>query len=199
MADIAVQRIKKELKEVIESDEIQRCNIFVELADDDYQDLRGKIAGPADTPYEGGTFHLEIKIPKSYPFKPPKVKFLTRIWHPNISSATGAICLDILQDEWAASMTLRTVLLSLQALLAAAEPDDPQDEMVARQYRNNYPLFFKTAQYWTYFHAGGETSNSEFTEKVESLKDMGVSDTRALIALSSCNWEMLQAVEEIFS
>lgn len=52
-------------------------------------------------------------------------------------------------------MTLRTVLLSLQALLAAAEPDDPQDAVVARQYKENYPLFVKTAQYWTHFHAGG--------------------------------------------
>lgn len=52
-------------------------------------------------------------------------------------------------------MTLRTVLLSLQALLAAAEPDDPQDAVVARQYKENHSLFFKTAEYWTYFHAGG--------------------------------------------
>lgn len=58
-----------------------------------------------------------------------------QIWHPNISSVTGAICLDILKDQWAAAMTLRTVLLSLQALLAAPEPDDPQDAVVARQYQ----------------------------------------------------------------
>ena len=62
-----------------------------------------------------------------------QVRFLTKIWHPNISSVTGAICLDILKDQWAAAMTLRTVLLSLQALLSAAEPDDPQDAVVAKQ------------------------------------------------------------------
>lgn len=89
------------------------------------------------------------------------MRFITKIWHPNISSVTGAICLDILKDQWwersiwvqrplvlnavgvtsepvslrAAAMTLRTVLLSLQALLAAAEPDDPQDAVVANQVR----------------------------------------------------------------
>lgn len=59
---------------------------------------------------------------------------------------TGAICLDILKDNWAAAMTLRTVLLSLQALLAAAEPDDPQDAVVANQFRENYEMFCKTAK-----------------------------------------------------
>ena len=67
---------------------------------------------------------------------------LLQIWHPNISSVTGAICLDILKDQWAAAMTLRTVLLSLQALLAAPEPDDPQDAVVARQYQVRFKWLF---------------------------------------------------------
>ena len=53
-------------------------------------------------------------------------------------------------------MTLRTVMLSLQALLAAAEPDDPQDAVVARQYKSNHSLFIKTAECWTHMHAGGK-------------------------------------------
>ena len=91
-----------------------RCHIKVELINESFTELRGEIAGPPDTPYEGGTYVLEIKIPETYPFNPPKVRFITKIWHPNISSVTGAICLDILKDQWAAAMTLRTVLLSLQ-------------------------------------------------------------------------------------
>ena len=53
-------------------------------------------------------------------------------------------------------MTLRTVLLSLQALLAAAEPDDPQDAVVARQYKEKPELFAQTAQHWANSYAGGE-------------------------------------------
>lgn len=59
------------------------------------------------------------------------MKFDAKIWHPNISSQTEAICLDILKDEWSPAMTIRTALLSLQALLCNPEPDDPQDAVVA--------------------------------------------------------------------
>ena len=52
-------------------------------------------------------------------------------------------------------MTLRTVLLSLQALLAAAEPDDPQDAVVAKQYKEQQTIFRRTAKHWAYVYAGG--------------------------------------------
>ena len=102
------------------------------------------------------------------------MKFLTKIWHPNISSVTGAICLDILKDQWAAAMTLRTVLLSLQALLAAAEPDDPQDAVVANQYKNNHSIYIKTARHWTNTYASSAIAKEpEFDAKVKQLSDMG--------------------------
>ena len=58
-----------------------------------WRHLVGTITGPEGTPYEGGVFDVDILIPREYPFEPPKMKFITRIWHPNISSQTGAICL----------------------------------------------------------------------------------------------------------
>nr|XP_023646403.1 ubiquitin-conjugating enzyme E2 K-like isoform X1 [Paramormyrops kingsleyae] len=122
MANIAVQRIKREFKEVLKSEEVRHVpppepatepgrralrpagtsknQIKVDLVDENFTELKGEIAGPPDTPYEGGRYQLEIKIPETYPFNPPKVRFITKIWHPNISSVTGAICLDILKDQW---------------------------------------------------------------------------------------------------
>nr|CAH7736719.1 unnamed protein product [Callosobruchus chinensis] len=195
MANIAAQRIKREFKEVIKSEEVAKCAIKVELVNDSYTELKGEIAGPPDTPYEGGTFILEIKVPETYPFNPPKVRFMTKIWHPNISSVTGAICLDILKDQWAAAMTLRTVLLSLQALLSAAEPDDPQDAVVAKQYRENLEMFQITARHWTNVYAG----DSDCDDKIRRLVDMGIEEHQARAALSSYNWDLERATEQLFS
>ncbi|XP_046575068.1 ubiquitin-conjugating enzyme E2 K-like [Haliotis rubra] len=192
---IAISRIKREFKEVIKSDEIAKCDIKVELVDDQYNDLRGEIAGPPDTPYEGGTFKLDIKVPETYPFNPPKVKFVTKIWHPNISSVTGAICLDILKDQWAAAMTLRTVLLSLQTLLAAAEPDDPQDAVVAQQYKEVPEIFVRTARHWTSVYAGGPKREEELEKKVIKIVNMGFAEGEARQALSTRNWDVERATE----
>ena len=66
---------------------------------DDMFTWQATIMGPGDSPYQGGVFFLTIKFPTDYPFKPPKVQFNTKIYHPNIN-ASGGICLDILKDQW---------------------------------------------------------------------------------------------------
>ncbi|XP_055704130.1 ubiquitin-conjugating enzyme E2-22 kDa isoform X2 [Phlebotomus papatasi] len=198
-ASMAVSRIKREFKEVIKSEEIVQCSIKIELINDSWTELKGEIAGPPDTPYEGGKFQLEIKVPETYPFNPPKVRFITKIWHPNISSVTGAICLDILKENWAAAMTLRTVLLSLQALLSAAEPDDPQDAIVASQYKDNYEMFVLTARHWTNAYANGPLHFLELDAKIQRLKDMGIEENDARAALSRYNWDIERATQNLFS
>merc|ERR1711902_229589 len=198
-SNIAQQRIQREFREVIKSEEVAASGVQLELVNDDLTELSGTIKGPPDTPYEGGTYKLEIKIPDTYPFNPPRVRFITKIWHPNISSVTGAICLDILKDQWAAAMTLRTVLLSLQALLAAPEPDDPQDAVVARQYQDNYNAFKLTAQHGATAYAGASYTNPDYESKLKSLKDMGVDEGAARVALSSCSGDVNRATEQLFN
>lgn len=199
---MAISRVRREIEEARRDTDIQRVNIKIELLNEaDFTHLRGEIPGPPDTPFAGGIFKLDISIPSSYPFTPPKVKFLTKIWHPNISSATGAICLDILKDQWAAAMTLRTVLMSIQALLTAAEPDDPQDAVVATQYKKDRAEYDRTAKHWTTSYATGteEFDDSEERAKVKSLTDMGFSETQARAALSSKGWVVDRAVEFLLS
>ncbi|CAO1319481.1 unnamed protein product [Diamesa tonsa] len=199
MANMAISRIKREFKEVLKSEEIALCSIKLEMVNDCFTELIGEIAGPPDTPYEYGTFVLEIKVPESYPFNPPRVKFVTKIWHPNISSVTGAICLDILKDNWAAAMTLRTVLLSLQALLSQAEPDDPQDAVVASQYKENHDMFILTAKHWTNVYAKGPHKFTDCDNKIQRLKDMGINEYDARAQLSRHNWNLERATEQLFS
>jgi len=83
------------------------------------------IKGPPDTPYEGGSFELDIVVPTIYPLQPPQVRFVTKVFHPNIHFKTGEICLDLLKGQWSAVYTLQSVARSIAALLAHPEPDSP--------------------------------------------------------------------------
>lgn len=76
----------------------EKSTVKVSLFNGDLRHWKGYIEGPDDTPYKGGSYQIDIQLPPEYPYKPPKMKFDTKIWHPNISSQTGAICLDILKD-----------------------------------------------------------------------------------------------------
>lgn len=102
----------------------------------------------------GGVFRLELFLPEDYPMAPPKVRFLTKIYHPNIDKL-GRICLDILKDKWSPALQIRTVLISIQALLSAPNPDDPLSEDVARHWKQNEPDALKVAAEWTRRHAHG--------------------------------------------
>jgi ubiquitin-conjugating enzyme (huntingtin interacting protein 2) len=75
-----------------------------------------------------------IVISSDYPLRPSKLKFITKVYHPNISSASGAINLNILNEDWCPALTLRTILISLQALLSSPYPNDPLDADVAKHY-----------------------------------------------------------------
>ncbi|ODV64754.1 hypothetical protein HYPBUDRAFT_115694 [Hyphopichia burtonii NRRL Y-1933] len=149
-----MSRVKRIAKELEECRQDAQSGVSLRLNNEtDLTHLTGYFKGPPGTPYEKGTFQVDINIPNEYPFKPPQMKFLTKIYHPNISSVTGAICLDILKDAWTPILTLKSSLISLQSLLQSPEPSDPQDAEVAKHYISNKAGFDETAAYWTKLYA----------------------------------------------
>ncbi|KAL7515937.1 hypothetical protein ACHAWX_001003 [Stephanocyclus meneghinianus] len=202
----SASRVNKEIGVICKPD--ATTGIIASLAPDDknvpgkpgWRHLRGTISGPEGTPYEGGRFDVDILIPQQYPFEPPKMKFETKIWHPNISSQTGAICLDILKDQWSPALTIKTAMLSLQALLCSPEPTDPQDAQVARMYLENKKEFERTAKFWTEMYANGsgrEAGKSKEDGAIDRVCEMGFDKESARKALTKHKWDEEAAVNEL--
>ncbi|KAL5724439.1 E2 ubiquitin-conjugating enzyme [Ranunculus cassubicifolius] len=193
MVDFA--RVQKELVDCNKDKVIS--GVSIQLHGDDLSHLSGKITGPVSSPYEGGSFLIDIRLPDGYPFEPPKMQFMTKVWHPNISSQNGAICLDILKDQWSPALTLKTALVSLQALLSSPEPDDPQDAVVAQQYLRDYQTFVATARYWTDTFAKRSSVGNE--EKVQKLVEMGFPEPQVRKTLDSVGGDENLALEKLCS
>lgn len=149
----AARRIQKELKE-IENETKDHQNIIysVSPSNDNLFLWTGYMFGPVKSPYEGGIFKIVIEFPDKYPFKPPRIYFKTKIYHPNISE-TGAICLDILKNMWSPALSISKVLFSLSSLLTDPNPNDPLSPEVAHVYKMDKKLFERTAQEWTATYA----------------------------------------------
>jgi ubiquitin-conjugating enzyme E2 D len=116
-----------------------------QVVNDNVHKWKATIRGPADTPYDGGMFKLQIVLPSDYPFKAPKIRFNTKIYHCNISK-TGDICLDILKDNWSPALTIEKVLLSIITLLECPNPEDPLEPSIAELMRTDGFKYLKNAK-----------------------------------------------------
>ncbi|THU80778.1 hypothetical protein K435DRAFT_756570 [Dendrothele bispora CBS 962.96] len=192
-------RLRRVNKEISDCKNDKTSNITLELVDNSPFHLKGSFPGPEGTPYEGGNFEVDITIPDAYPFQPVKMKFITKVYHPNISSASGAICLDILKDAWSPVLTLKSTLISLQSLLCSPEPNDPQDAEVAKHYTTSKASFDETAAYWTQIYAGGPGPKASL--KGDNIKDKdnkkgkgGMMDEIAMAGLEKAHVEQFESL-----
>ena len=133
---MSLKRIKRELED-LEKDPPANCSAGP--INDDIYHWQATIMGPTETPYENGIFFLNIHFPADYPFKPPKINFITKIYHCNIGNS-GSICLDILKEKWSPALTINKVLLSICSLFSDCNPDDPLVPEIAKLYRTNRTL-----------------------------------------------------------
>jgi len=146
---MALRRIQKELSDIAK-DPPSTCSAGP--VGEDLFHWTSTIMGPEDSPFSGGVFFLDIHFPADYPFKPPKIVFQTKVYHPNINK-NGSICLDILKDQWSPALTLSRVLLSISSLLTDPNPDDPLVPEIAHQYKTNKALYEASAREWTQRYA----------------------------------------------
>ena len=142
---MALKRINKELQDLAKD---PPANCSAGPTGDDLYQWQATIVGPSDSPYQGGLFFLDIRFPVDYPFKPPKINFVTKIYHPNINS-NGGICLDILKDQWSPALTISKVLLSISSLLTDPNPNDPLVPDIANLYKSDRNKYNESAKEWT--------------------------------------------------
>lgn len=142
-----LQRLNKELTKLKEKPPWGvSCST---VQDDLLSNLEAEIMGPRGSPYEKGLFKVSVIIPEKYPFEPPQLKFITPIYHPNIDKG-GRICMDMLKMKpkggWLPTITLETLLVALQSLLANPNPDDPLMIDIANEYKHDNETFIETAK-----------------------------------------------------
>ncbi|KAG2368953.1 ubiquitin-conjugating enzyme/RWD-like protein [Suillus spraguei] len=115
---MTVKRIHREVADTKKED---LGSITLAPSTDNLFHWTGTIPGPQGSPYEGGVFNINIQLANDYPFSAPKVTFVTRIYHMNISDK-GNICIDILKQNWSPALSLFKVMLSLSSLLTDPNP-----------------------------------------------------------------------------
>jgi ubiquitin-protein ligase len=156
----SAKRLQKELKDLtvknhlVSQSEIIVADDFLILQSDTIHKWSAILFGPSGTPYEGGRFLLEINIPTDYPFKPPKMKFITKIFHPNIDNL-GRICHQLFADNWSPALTIEKLIKTILSMMLDPKPDitlksnDILMPEIAKLYRENLYRFNEIAREWT--------------------------------------------------
>ena len=134
-----MQCMKKNPNEIYEAYPINQTDLYK---------WQATLQGPQGTPYQNGLFFLDIAFPFDYPFKPPKVTFKTKIYHPNVD-ATGAICLDIIKVSWSPATTLAQILEAIFHLMKFPNADKALVPEIGKVLKEDANKFNKMATQWT--------------------------------------------------
>lgn len=144
-----IKQLAKELKNL---DETPPEGIKVVVDDGDFSTIHADIDGPAGTPYENGVFRMKLILSRDFPHSPPKGYFMTKIFHPNISSS-GEICVNTLKKDWNPSLGLRHVLTVVRCLLIEPFPESALNEQAGKLLLEDYEQYARHARLYTGIHA----------------------------------------------
>ncbi|KAH9943648.1 ubiquitin-conjugating enzyme/RWD-like protein [Amylocystis lapponica] len=135
--------------------------IRVVTSEDNMLDVTGIIAGPEGTPYAGGYFKVKFSFTEEFPAAPPKCRFITKIFHPNVSGA-GEICVNTLKKDWQSSYGIGHILVTVKCLLIYPNPESALDEEAGKLLLENYDSYCERAKLITSVHATPRVRPVEF-------------------------------------
>ena len=146
MAARQQKRLSKEMND-LNSSPIE--GVTMDIVQDQITNWNVHIQGPAGTPYEGGKFTANIDFSDNYPFKCPKVQFVTKIYHPNVKTDTGEICAQALQNSWVPTLNAQYIIKMLMELITNPNSDNPMEAEISRVLMTNPSKFRDNAKEFT--------------------------------------------------
>jgi ubiquitin-conjugating enzyme E2 S len=121
-------------------------------------ELMAEVKGPTGTPYENKFFLLKLVFSSDFPAVPPRGFFLTKIYHPNVDNATGAICVNTLKKDWNATTALSHVLAVIRCLLIVPFPESSLNDEAGKLFMESYEEYSKRARLMADVH--GRTTSA---------------------------------------
>uniref|UniRef100_A0A914WZI2 E2 ubiquitin-conjugating enzyme n=2 Tax=Plectus sambesii TaxID=2011161 RepID=A0A914WZI2_9BILA len=174
-----VKRLTKELADLT-ANPLEDVKVLVN--ESDVTDIQAIINGPAGTPYAGGQFVVKLSLSKDFPASPPRGFFLTKVFHPNVASPSGEICVNTLKKDWTPDLGIRHILLTIKCLLIAPNPESALNEEAGRLLMEDYDSYAKRAKMITEVHAMASSSQPDAAER---CTDGSVADAKGGPAAAS--------------
>lgn len=169
MADAASESATKYIIREINTLQKEKLHgITLLLKEENLSQIEAEIIGPEETPYEGGMFTIRLVFGPDFPSSPPKGYFLTKIFHPNVSSK-GDICVNTLSKDWHKESGLKHLLVVIRCLLIEPNPESALNMEAGHLLLENYEEFCKRARLFTQVHA--RSSKDEAPRSQESTKE----------------------------
>ena len=146
---MAARQHKRLSKELMDFNKDPIAGVEIKLVNDQITNWNVIVAGPKNSPYEGGRFTVNIDFSDNYPFKCPKVLFITKIYHPNIKTDSGEICQQAIQNSWVPTLNANFLIKMLIELLEAPNSENPMENSIAQELMTSMDSFRKNAKEFT--------------------------------------------------